>query len=217
MKVNQNFCILDTETGGFSPLQNLLTQIGFIIVDGFTMEEKCRFNSYIYPYDDQHYISKEASALTGITLEKLKLEGRPLKDVLDEICSIWKQYKVSYYMPVLVGHNFSFDQMFLEYAFDYVYGPNTGKNGVCKMYDYVMHTAIDTMVLARQKFINDELANFKLETIGDHIGISNQSAHDAFADVQQTLGLFKYFMGCMRNEVNTGVVEIKEKEMIYQF
>ena len=33
MKVNQNFIVLDTETGGFNPEQNLLTQIGFIVID----------------------------------------------------------------------------------------------------------------------------------------------------------------------------------------
>jgi DNA polymerase III epsilon subunit-like protein len=42
MKVNQNFIVLDVESGGFNPEQNLLTQIGFIVLDGFTMQEKYR-------------------------------------------------------------------------------------------------------------------------------------------------------------------------------
>ena len=149
MKVNQNFVVLDIESGGYNPNENLLTQIGFIVVDGFTMQEKYRFNSYIYPYDDKLYISKQASELTGITKEKLLKEGRPLKDVLNEICNILKGFKVSYYLPVLVGHNISFDQMFLENVFNRVYGPNSGKNGVCKLYDYILKSSVDTMVLAR--------------------------------------------------------------------
>lgn len=217
MKVNQNFIILDTETGHFDPNTALLTQIGFIIVDGFSMEEKYRFNSYVYPYSEKHYISKQASDLTGITKEKLLKEGRPLKDILDEICGIWKQFKVSYYLPVLVGHNISFDIMFLEYVFDFVYGKNSGKNGCCKMYDYILKSSIDTMVLGRQKFINDELPNFKLETIGNHLGIINESEHDAFADVEQTLELFRYFMGCLRNEGGQGIKSVEKKKMAFQF
>lgn len=217
MKVNQNFIVLDTETGGFNPDQNLLTQIGFIVIDGFTMQEKYRYNSYIYPYDEKHYITKDAANLTGITIDKLKKEGKPLKVVLEEICNIWKGFKVSYYLPVIVGHNISFDMMYLEYVFDYIYGKNAGKNGVCKMYDFVLKATIDTMVLARQKFINDEVANFKLETIGEKLGIQNTSAHDAFADVEETAELFRYFMTCMRNKGVGGIISIQRKEMAFQF
>lgn len=217
MKVNQNFIVLDVETGHFDPRTALLTQIGFIVIDGFTMQEKYKYNTYIYPYDEQHYISKDAANLTGITIEKLKKEGKPLKVVLDEISNIWKGFKVSYYLPVLVGHNISFDQMFLEYVFDYIYGKGTGKNGVCKMYDFVLKSSIDTMVLARQKFINDEVPNFKLETIGEYLGIQNASAHDAFADVEQTADIFRYFMNCMRNDGIGGVQTIQRKEMSFQF
>lgn len=217
MKVNQNFIILDTETGHFDPRTALLTQIAFIVIDGFTLQEKYRYNTYIYPYDEQHYISKQASDLTGITVDKLKREGKPLKVVLDELCNLWKGFKVSYYLPVIVGHNISFDMMFLEYVFDYIYGSNSGKNGVCKMYDFVLKSTIDTMVLAREKFINDEVVNFKLETIGEKLGIQNLSAHDAFADVEQTAEIFKYFIECMRNEGSGGIKVIQRKEMVFQF
>ena len=218
MKVNQNFIVLDIESGGFDPRGALLTQIGFIVLDGFSLQEKYRYESYIYPYSETHYISKGASDLTGITIDKLKQEGKPLKVVLDELCNIFKGFKVSYYLPVFVGHNFSFDQMFLEYVFDYVYGANTGKNGVCKLYDFAMKSSIDTMTLARQKFINDEVANFKLETIGEHLGIQNISAHDALADVEQTAELFRYFVTCMRNEsLTNGVQTIQRKEIPFQF
>lgn len=216
MKVNQNFIILDVETGGFSPQQNLLTQIGFIVVDGFEMQEKFRYNSYIYPYDNL-ILTSQASQLTGITLDKLAKEGKPLKVVLDEISNIFKQFKTSYYLPVLVGHNISFDIMFLANNFDRVYGVGAGKNGVCKLYDYILQSSIDTMILARQKFMNDEVANFKLETLGEHIGIVNTSAHDAFSDVEQTLELFRYFMGCMRNENQGGIQQIEAKEFPFQF
>ena len=108
MIVNAKLIVLDVETGGFSPSQNLLTQIGGIIVDSFNFEEISRFNYYIKPYDDNLYISKSASELTGITLEQCEKEGKTLKEVLDELCSLFKQAKVSYYLPIILGHNISF-------------------------------------------------------------------------------------------------------------
>jgi DNA polymerase III alpha subunit (gram-positive type) len=155
--------------------------------------------------------------LTGITIDKLKKEGKPLKVVLDEISNIWKGFKVSYYLPVFVGHNFSFDQMYLEYVFDYVYGKGTGKNGVCKMYDFVLKSSIDTMVLARQKFINGEVANFKLETIGEYLGINNQACHDAFADVEQTAEIFRFMISSLRSELDIKQFSSQRKEMNFQF
>ena len=109
------------------------------------------------------------------------------------------------------------ENMRILIVLNYVYGKGTGKNGVCKMYDFVLKSAIDTMVLARQKFINDEVANFKLETIGEKLGVQNTSAHDAFADVEETAELFRYFMTCMRNEGVGGITSIQRKEMAFQF
>lgn len=217
MKVNQAYIVIDVETGGFSPQQNLLTQIAFIIIDGFTLEELYSYNTYIYPYDDNLYISKEASKLTGITKEKLLVEGKPLKNVLDEICNIWKGFKRSYFLPALVSHNGTFDTMYLEDVFNRVYGINSGKNGVNKMYDFVLKTGFDTMLLARQKYIDNELPNFKLETIGDYIGSSNYSAHDALADIRQTADLFRHFIKCLRNESQSEKIEVEAPKMNFQF
>lgn len=199
MIVNQNYIVLDTETGGFVPSKNPLTQIAFIAVDSITFEEKFRFNKYIKPYDDNLYISQSASDLTGITQEKCEKEGSPLEEVLEEMNTLFKNLKVSYYLPILAGHNLSFDLMFLEDVYNRVYGVNSGKNSMNKLYDYCMHTCMDTMFLSRQKFCNNEVANFKLETIGEYIGVMNTSAHNAFSDVEQTLGLLKYFILSMRN------------------
>lgn len=199
MKVNQNFIILDTETGGFSPSTNPLTQLSFIVVDGFNFEEKLRFDSYIKPYDDSLYINSQAAQITGVTKEKCIEEGRDLGEVLDEFCSILKSCKVSYYLPVLVGHNLSFDLMYLEDVFNREYGKNSGKNGTNKLYDYVLHTTLDTMTLSRLFFINDEVPNFKQESIGEKLNVINSSAHNSLADVEQCLGIFKHFMLKMRN------------------
>lgn len=217
MIVNQNICIIDVETGGFTPKEVLLTQVAFIIVDSINFEEKERFNSYIKPYDENLYITKQASELTGITKEMLIEQGRPLEEVILEISNVLKKHKMSYYLPILCGHNISFDKMFLEDAFNRVFGVNSGKGGVNKLYDFALGSSIDTMFLARQTFCKNELPNFKLETIGDYLGKQNRSAHDAFADVEQTLELYKYFTLKMRNGGDIKVENKENKDFPFQF
>lgn len=217
MKVNQAYIVTDVETGHFTPDKGLLTQIAFIVIDGFTLEELYTYNRYIYPYDENLIISKEASKLTGITKEKLYAEGKPLRNVLDEVCNIWKGFKRSYYLPALVTHNGTFDTMFLEDVFNRIYGVNSGKGGVNKMYDFVLKTGFDTMLLARQKYIDNELSNFKLETIGEYIGSFNSSAHDALADIRQTADLFRHFIKCLRNESQSEKIEVEAPKMNFQF
>lgn len=217
MKVNKNLIVLDTETSGFTPDKNSLTQIAFIAVDSFTFEEKARYNTYIKPYDNSLIWNQQASELTGITKEKCEMEGKDLRIVLDEICQIFKSLKVSYYIPSFVGANFQFDSMFLENVFDRIYGENSGKGKRNKLYDYVNSSALDIQDLARQTFINDELANFKLETIGDFIGVENRSAHDGLADVEQTLEIYKYFILRMRNGNNSNNIDLNKVKFNFQF
>lgn len=217
MVVNQNLIVLDVETGGFLPNQNPLTQIGFIAVDSFNFEVKYKFNSYIKPYDDALFMTKQASELTGITKEKCIQEGRELKEVLDEICQIFKALKVSYYLPILLGHNLSFDTMYLCDVFNRVYGMNSGKGGVNKLYDYVLQTCMDTMIFARHKFINNEVPDFKLNTLASYIGYENTHAHDAFADVETTLELYKYFIGALRSDGKNSYQAAQKKDFKFQF
>lgn len=217
MVVNQNLIVLDVETGGFLPNQNPLTQIGFIAVDSFNFEVKYKFNSYIKPYDDSLYINDKAAQLTGITKEKCIKEGRDLKEVLKEICQIFESLKVSYYLPVMLGHNLTFDLMYLCDVFNRVFGVNSGKGGVNKLFDYVLQTCMDTMILARHKFTNNEVADFKLNTLAAYIGYENTHAHDAFADVETTLEIYKYFIGALRSEGNNNYQQSQSKEFKFQF
>lgn len=218
MIVHQNLIVLDIESGGFIPSQNPLTQIAFKIIDNITFEEKASFVSLIKPYDEKLYISKGAMQLNGITKELCEKKGKPLKEVLDEVCEIWKSAKISYYQPILVGHNISFDQMFLQYVFDFCYGNGTGKNGLCKLYDYIQLSSIDTMQLARMVWINNELPNFKLETIGEFLGTINSNEHQADADVDQTVAVVKNLILRMRGGTPEQIKKTEEKQKFnFQF
>lgn len=215
MIVNQNCIIADLETSGFNPKQNAVTQIAFVVVDSFNFEEKCKFNTYVKPYDNKHIYVKQAADLTGITQEKCIEEGRPLNQVVEEMSEIFKKFKVSYYLPYFVGHNFNaFDIRFLEDIYDRIYGPNSGKNGTNKLYDFAT-LGYDTMFLARQKFTNNEVPNFKLNTVGEYLGLYNKGAHLADNDVDLTLEVFKYFIQSLRQ--SEASIQAKKREFTFQF
>lgn len=202
MKVNQKAIILDVETGGFSPLKNPITQISLIVIDTFELKELERFDCYIQPYDDSLYMTKDAIKLTRITKEKCIAEGISLEDAVNKLVEIFKRHKVSYYVPQLIGHNLvGFDIYYLMDIFDRVFGEGTGKDGRNKLFDFIQIGA-DTMLLARQKFINNEVSDFKLNTLAAYTGFVNRHAHDSMADVETTLELYKYFISCLRGDGN---------------
>ena len=194
------YIVCDVESGGFFPTQNLLTQIGCIALDS-DGKELARFQSYIKPYDPKLTLTKQASDLTGITLAKLEKEGRPIKDVISELVLFLKSFKRSYYLPTVVGHNVGFDMMFIEYAFDFCLSRNE-KTNQSSLYTYINKVPIDTIELARRKWKDNELADFKLGTCAAYIGIQNRAAHDAMGDVEVTAELLRYFIECLRGEGN---------------
>lgn len=217
MVVNQNIVCIDCETGGFSPQKNPLTQISFIAIDSVNLQELVRFDTLIKPYDESLYITKEASELTGITLDMCKSKGRDLKEVLEEMNGIFKSLKVSYYIPHLLGHNLNFDLMYLTNGYDRVYGPNSGKCGVNKLFDFVLSAVEDTMLLARKKFVNNEVADFKLNTLAAYIGYENTHAHNALADVETTIEVYKYLIGSLRSDGKNNYQAAQKKDFKFQF
>lgn len=208
-----NLVIWDVETGGFYPTQNLLTQIGLIAINP-EGKELLRFQAYIKPYDKNLTLTKSASDLTGITLEKLEREGRDLKEVLTEVASILKSLKVSYYMPTVVGHNVNFDMMFLEYVFNLCFAKND-ETDQCALYNYIQKVPLDTIELARRKWRNNELGDFKLGTCAQYIGVENRAAHDAMGDVEVTVDLLKYLLSCLSGE--GGHITQGKSDMNFQF
>lgn len=199
MKQKNNILITDLETGGFMPDKNPLTELGILVIDGETFEEKYRYNTYVKPYDDSLYMTKDAIKLTGITPELCEEKGKPLEEVVSDVTEIFKKEKNSYFLPVLAGHNLAFDMGYYEDIFNRIYGPNTGKMGKCKIFDFVSDVVLDTMILARINYIENEVENFQLGTIGKYLGFENTKAHDSMGDIEQTTNVLRAFLLRMRN------------------
>jgi DNA polymerase III alpha subunit (gram-positive type) len=85
---------------------------------------------------------------------------------------------------VMVAQNVSFDYSFLAHAF--------GKKNIKDPFYYAK---LDTIPLAYMRFRKDEtITNFSLRELCERLGIKNEKAHTALADVRATFEVFKKLM-----------------------
>jgi DNA polymerase III epsilon subunit-like protein len=207
--------VFDLESGGFFPNQHLLCQIGIIVLDP-NLDEVERYASYVNPsYNSKLIITPEAQKVHGLTIDFLKKNGKDLREVMDDVSTLFKKYKRSYYMPTACGHNVGFDLYFLEAIFNLFLSPHKGTLQSA-LYQFINKVPIDTMELARRKWTNNEVADFKLGTCAAHIGVENTKAHDAMGDIEVTAELLRYFLGCMKSE-GGNFEQRKRSALTFQF
>lgn len=99
--------VIDTETGGFDPSKNALLSVA--AVDSHLNEE---FTAIIKP-DPEWICEPDALAKNGFTLDFLKKNGRPERDVMQDL-ALWLGTRRG---AVLAGCNVAFDRDFLRAAF----------------------------------------------------------------------------------------------------
>lgn len=99
--------VIDTETGGFDPEKHALLSVA--AVDSYDNEA---FVGLIKPHPDW-ICEPEALAKNGFTLEFLEKNGRPEREVMQDL-ALWLH---SRRFAVLAGCNVTFDRDFLKAAF----------------------------------------------------------------------------------------------------
>src|SRR5690242_6308852 len=122
MKFEKDILLMDFETTGEDPENGSPVQIGAILLDKETLEEKDHFYSYIYA--DLSKVSPEIKRISGITEEDLK--GAPsIQEVTKEFVnkftgdyylSSWVQYldrRMLMRMLRYTGLKFTFDYHYL--------------------------------------------------------------------------------------------------------
>ena len=192
--------VFDLESGGFFPRQHLLCQVGLIVLDP-DLNEVERYAAYVDPsYNPSLEITPDAQKVHGLTMDFLKQNGKDIREVLDTFLAIGKKYKRSYYHPTLCGHNVGFDCYFLEAVLKDLGYEENKYTLQSALYNNYLKVPLDTMELARRKWKNNEVADFKLGTLTQFIGIENAKAHDAMGDIEVTAELLRYFLGCMGGE-----------------
>ena len=163
------FCVVDLETTG-TGTESAITEIGAVLVQGGqTIGE---FQTLVNPGD---HIPGMISVLTGIT-DTMVANAPGVRAVLPSFMEFA-------HGAVLVAHNARFDVGFLRRAADAMDMAWPGFD------------VVDTMTLARQALLRDEVPNVKLGTLASYFHTTTQPDHRALSDARATVevlyGLFE--------------------------
>ena len=173
--VNSYVCF-DLETTGLSPEKNEIIEIGAVkVAEGKVID---RFSRFVKP---DNPISPLVTSLTGISNDMVADAG-PTDRTIYDFLYFCEEYPV-------VGHNLMFD-----YRFTYRYAK--------KYYMDFTKEGLDTLKIARK--VLPELPSRSLESLCDHYGIVNVSAHRAYHDALATAKLYqtlKYYFGASEEKL----------------
>jgi DNA polymerase-3 subunit epsilon len=175
-----NFCIIDVETTGLSPLYNGIIEIGMVKVSNLKVIEK--YHSLINPAKDIPFFITQ---LTGITNDDV-YNAPFFEDVADEILKFIGE-------DILSGHNFSFDLSFLRKEFRYC-----GKGPIS-------NPSLCTLKLARRLF--PTLRSKSLSSVCKHLNLHNSSEHRALGDAEVTARLLIKLLKEIKLKHNLNYVE----------
>ncbi|MGA1436408.1 MAG: exonuclease domain-containing protein, partial [Ilumatobacteraceae bacterium] len=161
--IDTTFCVLDVETTGTNPRQDLICEIGAVKVKGG--ETIGTFHTLVNP---GMALPPQITVITGLTDAVLAPAPR-----IEQVISSLRQFIGD---SAFVAHNASFDLGFVKAAFE--------RSGI----DDFQPIVVDTLSLSRRLF-RDEVRNFKLGTLAERFGIENRPSHRALDDALATRDL----------------------------
>lgn len=170
------FCVVDLETTGGGQ-EDTITEFGAVKVRGG--EVLGEFQTLVNP---QVHIPATIAVLTGIT-DRLVSTAPKLAEVLPSFLEFAAGC-------VLVAHNARFDVGFLKRACDQLGYPWPGP------------AVVDTVALARQALLRDEVPNVKLGTLAAHFHTEVTPNHRALDDARATVDVLH---GLLERVGNLGV------------
>lgn len=175
------FCVVDLETTGGSE-DDTITEFGAVKVRGG--EVIGEFQTLVNPHT---HIPALISVLTGIT-DQLVAEAPGLGEVLPGFLEFSRG-------TVLVAHNARFDIGFLKRA--------------CARFDFAWPEpeVVDTVALARQVLLRDEVPNVKLSTLAAHFRTDVTPSHRALDDARATVDVLH---GLLERIGNLGATTLED-------
>lgn len=191
-----NFIIYDCETGGLDCNKNPITQFACLILDSITLKEIARWETFVKPYNDL-IIEEEALRRTLVDMKDIN-NGLQLKNFVNSFRMFLNKHNTVKNRPELgrlipVGHNITFDNGFLLYAF---------KQLDLNYFDFVFPNFIDTYSLGKIAFCLKGTEKLNLTACCEFAGVDLKNAHDAMNDVVATSELFKFYVNKLRQKNN---------------
>ncbi|WP_420175763.1 DEDD exonuclease domain-containing protein [Luteococcus sp. OSA5] len=175
------FVVVDLETTGHGP-DSAITEIGAVKVRGG--EVVGEFQTLVNPGT---HIPAVVAVLTGIT--NAMVLGQPrIGQVLPSFLEFSRD-------AVLVAHNAGFDIGFLKRA--------CAEQGT----SWPGNAVVDTVALARQVLLRDEVPNCKLGTLAQHFRATTEPNHRALSDARATVDVLH---GLLERIGNLGVDTLED-------
>lgn len=190
-----NYIVFDCETGGLDENKNPITQFAAVILDGKTLKEIDRWETYIKPYNDL-VIEKKALDSTMVSMSDINL-GVSVKEFVSTAIKFWESHRVKSKFKdmgrlVPVGHNVTFDIAFINYALKL-----ENKSDIT---EWFYPNFIDTFPLAKLAFCETGQEKINLGACCDRAKIKLTDAHGAMNDVEATSKLLRWFYKRLRSK-----------------
>lgn len=210
--IKSNYIVYDTETGGLNPEESPITQYAAVILDGVTLKEIDRFETFIKPYAGLE-IDKIVLSKTLVTMSDIN-SGIKVDEFVNTVIKWWDMHntvKMKKEMGRLipVGHNVVFDNSFIQYALDFC------KKG--SMWNWLYPNFIDTFSIAKMVWGIDKETKLNLGACCERAKVSLIGAHGAMNDVEATADLFRWYVKRLRNGGSGGKYEEKGRKTGKEF
>ena len=191
--IKSDYIVFDCETGGLDETKNPITQYAAVILDGKTLKEKDRFETFIKPYNDLT-IEKQALEHTMVTMSDINA-GITLGQFVKTVTAWWESHRAKAKVKemgrlVPVGHNVTFDLRFINYAL--------ALEGAGTTEEWMYPNLIDTFSLGKMTFGIEGDEKLNLGACCERAKIKLTDAHGAMNDVEATAELFRWYMKKMR-------------------
>jgi DNA polymerase III epsilon subunit-like protein len=186
---------IDLETTGLDPEFHEITQIAAKLLDR-DLNELMSFNSYVNILYPERGIKEGFNVFEYTGIEKNSLKNWPdLNGVLTNLMNSIQNHlnKASFRSIVPLGQNIKFDIGFLKVAF----------RKTNRKYPFDYHSiSTDTLFFALHHMRHGNFPkSVKLKTICEALGVKNKKEHDAMADIEATIEVYKKMLEIYRNAV----------------
>ena len=213
-----NLVVWDLETGGLNKEKSAICEIAMIAFDSVTLEEIGRYETIVAPYKladgtDPEYNPK-ALEVNGLTMTRIINEGKPAKQVVQEVCQFLKTHKKgirgSAGKCIAVGHNID--------EFDIPFFVNFLKIFNIDFWELFQKSTIDTMTWVRLKYpVDGDILNHKLGTACEKVGIDLFDAHRAMNDVEANFKLVVNYLLSLRGSGGATIEKTESVRKSFQF
>lgn len=160
-----HYVVIDLETTGLDPRQDQIIEFGAVRVSG---ENDVEEYEALVRYTGR--LPETITSLTGLTDSVLAEQGMEPMSALQGFLAFVGNDQI-------VGHNLSFDMDFLQMA--------CSQNGL----PHMSNRQVDLLKLARRKVSG--VANYRLSTLAEHLGIACEQKHRALADCHIALEVYR--------------------------